>query len=236
MLGDLLKKTEISRHGRLYIALIRLISIVHPAIWISEKDLSDFPLTSINRRTKVLLGYFQRFVYVDAVSQEIIDAMSKSTIFKAIFSSPQQNSIAVHIRFGDYLTNKETKRFHGLSAMSYYVEAVKRLQATHHYDKIMIFSDDRQRAIAEFTNEYGLEDLRVSASHGENEYEDLAEISSCKGIVISNSTFSWWAGWIGTQLHECNVVAPRPWFATPSAADDNLLPGGWTVLNRELQS
>ena len=68
-----------------------------------------------------------------------------------------------------------------------------------------------------------------------SELEDLAGMSASRGIVISNSTFSWWAAWIGTQLHECNVVAPRPWFATPSAADDNLLPDGWTVLDRELQ-
>ena len=54
-------------------------------------------------------------------------------------------------------------------------------------------------------------------------------------IVISNSTFSWWAAWIGSQLHECNVIAPRPWFATPTAADVNLLPVEWTVLDRELQ-
>ena len=235
MLGDLLNDDEISRRGRLYFALIRILSLLYPSIWISEKDSSDLVLARITKSSRVLLGYFQRLIYLDAVFQEVLSALSNSTLFSPIFTHSQRNNIAVHIRFGDYLTDATTRKVHGLSAISYYVDAVKRLESTHHYDNIVIFSDDRGRAIAEFTAEYGVGGLPICQSTGTTEYEDLGEISSCKGIVVSNSTFSWWAAWIGSQLHECNVVAPRPWFAIPTAADENLIPDEWTVLDRELQ-
>ena len=236
MLGDLLKRDEVSRRGRPYMAIVRMLSVINPVFWVSEKDSSDFPLIRITNKSRVLLGYFQRFTYVDAVAQELIAAMSNSTIFSDIFSDTQQNNIAVHIRFGDYLTNEGARRFHGLSSMSYYIEAVKLLQTKHVYDKILIFSDDPNRATAEFTNAYGSGNLPVLSGSGISEYEDLAKISSCRGIVISNSTFSWWAAWLGSQIHDCSVVAPRPWFAQSTDADKNLLPISWTVINRDLRN
>ena len=235
MLGNLLTHGDCVSRGRIKLATFKLFSIVFPSIWIYEKELGDFPLERVAKKSKVLLGYFQRHIYVEAVATEIIHSLSRSSVFARIFSTPVTNDIAVHIRFGDYLTNLETKNFHGLSAMSYYVQAVRLLQLSHSYDKVVIYSDNRQKAFVDFTEEYGLGGLPVSISAVGSEYDHLAEISSSKGIVISNSTFSWWAAWIGTQLHDCDVVAPRPWFAVLSPADENLVPKSWTVLNRDLQ-
>ena len=235
MLGDLLNEGDEAIHGRLKLAIFKLASFIFPFIWVAEYDLDDFPLERVSRNSKVLLGYFQRRQYVDAVGTELIHSLSKSKVFAQLFSYPANNNIAVHIRFGDYLTNLETKNFHGLTSISYYVEAVRLLQTSHDYDKIVIYSDNRQKALSDFTSEYGTGKSQISISSGVNEYEDLASISSSKGIVISNSTFSWWAAWIGTQLHDCRVVTPRPWFATATAADDNLLSKEWTVLDRDLQ-
>jgi hypothetical protein len=161
--------------------------------------------------------------------------MSNSAIFKDILLASPVNNIAVHIRFGDYLFDAQTKRVHGLSAMSYYVDSVKILQTTHKYDQIVVYSDNPQRAYSDFSRALGSSEIPITMIENSSEYEDLAGMASSKGLVISNSSFSWWAAWIGTQLHGCNVVAPRPWFANPTAADHNLLPKGWIVLDRELQ-
>jgi hypothetical protein len=235
MLGDLLRKTDLTFRGRFSLTILRIVSWVFPPIWISERDLHDFPLSRITKATKVLIGYFQRHDYVDSVSTELIQSMSQSNSFKSLVLQPEVNDIAVHIRFGDYLSNSETKKFHGLSAMTYFVNAVNHLQAGHKFDRIVIYSDDLRKAHSDFTEAFGPSEIPVVAEESLSELDDLAGMSASRGIVISNSTFSWWAAWIGTQLHECDVVAPRPWFATPTAADHNLLPNGWTVLDRELQ-
>lgn len=235
MLGDLICKDSTCTHSRLFLAISKILSFLVPAVWVSERDFADLPLSRVGKRTRVLLGYFQRSIYIDSVASEILEEMSNSDAFGKVVAAPTVNDIAVHIRFGDYLSNPQTKRVHGLTAMSYYVEAVVNLLSTTSYNKIVIYSDEPKMAHSEFSRAFGPSQIPIVMSCNSTEYEDLAGMSSSKGLVISNSSFSWWAAWIGTQLHDCNVVAPRPWFATPSAADDNLLLDRWTVINRELQ-
>ena len=235
MLGDLIDDESKCEVNRLFFVGVKFLSLIVPSIWVSEGGSGDFPMSRVDTKTKVLSGYFQRFDYVDSVAAELLDAMSRSTIFQDILRVPPVNKIAVHIRYGDFLTNARTKHFHGLSAMSYYVQSVKILQSTHRYDGIFVYSDNPQRAYLDFSHAFGSSETPIIMVESSSVYEDLAGMASSKGLVISNSSFSWWAAWIGSQLHECNVVAPRPWFANPTAADDNLLPNKWTVLDRELQ-
>lgn len=58
--------------------------------------------------------------------------------------------------------------------------------------------------------------------------EDFACLAQCAAVVISNSTF----GWFAAYLAEAQVVAPWPWIRDPSDAKetwkDMYLPG-WTV-------
>ena len=236
MLGDLISQESKCEYKRFYIAGVKILSFLVPSLWVSERDFGDFPIARVGRNTKVLLGYFQRSIYVDSVATDILNAMSNSVIFQDILLAPPVNNIAVHIRYGDYLIDPQTKRVHGLSAMSYYVNSVKLLQTTRKFDQIIVYSDNPQRAYSDFSRAFGSSEIPITMIENSSEYEDLAGMASSKGLVISNSSFSWWAAWIGTQLHGCNVVAPRPWFANPTAADDNLLPDEWTVLNRELQA
>ena len=236
MLGDLLRENEIEHLGRRkYILLIVLTKLKLP-IWVQEKNESDFPIERLTRKTKILVGFFQKRIYVEPVATEILAAMSTSSLFNKVVSAPTKSDIAVHIRLGDYASKPTARHAHGLSEMTYFVDAVRVLQSKRDYDNIVIYSDEAQTAYAEFVNVFGTSSTPITVSSGTNEYEDLAGISSSKGIVISNSTFSWWAAWIGTHLHNSTVIAPRPWFSKPSAADEHLLLESWIVLDREIQS
>ena len=236
MLGDLLRGNEIKHLGRRkYILLIVFTKLMLP-VWVQEKNESDFPIERVTRKTRVLVGYFQKRIYVEPVATEILAAMSTSSLFNKVVSAPTKSDIAVHIRLGDYASDPTARHAHGLSEMTYFVDAVRVLQSKRDYDNIVIYSDEAQTAYAEFVNVFGTSSIPITVSSGTNEYEDLAGISSSKGIVISNSTFSWWAAWIGTHLRNSTVIAPRPWFSKPSAADEHLLLESWIVLDREIQS
>ena len=234
LLGDLVGEDEESKMGWFRFKIITLLSKVKPSILVEEKGIDDSPFARVTKSTRVIIGYFQKQNYVEAVAGEIFNSMSDSPSFGKLLSAKTVNNIAVHIRLGDYASNRAVRRSMGLSAMSYYVNAVKSLQENHEYDNIVIYSDEPERAHSEFVNAFGITIVPIVFSKNKNEFEDLVEISSCKGLVISNSTFSWWAGWLASHLHKCTVIAPRPWWAKPTIADKNLLLESWVVVDREI--
>lgn len=237
MLKDLVVPRSKNRFTPLYIILIRLFSLLFSSLIIFESGPSDSPETRIGKSSKLLFGYFQNRRYVDAVTTELLSGLKKSELFADVIPHTSKNEIAVHMRYGDYAKSTTTKQTHGLTANSYYVQAVQLLlKSENDYNKIVIYSDEPEHALAEFTKEYGKSDISIVASNFSNEYDDLRGIASSKGIVISNSSFSWWAAWIGSNCIGSSVIAPRPWMAEPSAYDGNLISNDWVVLERELQS
>jgi len=54
--------------------------------------------------------------------------------------------------------------------------------------------------------------------------EDMRSLAASDFIVISRSTFSWWAA----AISDATVIAPDPWFPEmPRGENQDLLPGTW---------
>ena len=237
MLGDLATITPKKAFAQLQIVLIRLLSYLFSSLIIFESGPSDSPETRIRKSSKLLFGYFQNCRFADAVKAELLSEFKKSELFAAVIPKTPKDEIAVHMRYGDYAKNITTKQTHGLTATSYYVHAVQLLlKSEKNYKKIVIYSDESEHALAEFTEAFGKFEIPVVASEFSSEYDDLREMASSSGIVISNSSFSWWAGWIGSNCIGSTVIAPFPWLANPTAYDEKLIPSNWVVIERELQS
>ena len=237
MLGDLVELRSKKVLATVQIVLIRLLSYLFSSLIIFESGPSDSPETRIRKSSKLLFGYFQNCRFADAVKAELLSEFKKSELFAAVIPKTPKDEIAVHMRYGDYAKNITTKQAHGLTATSYYVHAVQLLlKSEKNYKKIVIYSDEPKHALAEFTEAFGKFKIPVVASEFSSEYEDLREMASSSGIVISNSSFSWWAAWIGSNCIGSTIIAPFPWLASPSAYDEKLIPINWVVIKRELQS
>jgi len=59
---------------------------------------------------------------------------------------------------------------------------------------------------------------------------DLFILSKCKDIIITNSTFGWWAAWLNTNPDK-KIIAPKDWFHPNSGMPtQDLLPESWIKI------
>lgn len=124
---------------------------------------------------------------------------------------PQINKVALHIRRGDYL---KAHHFHmNLWETDYYKQAI----ALFPNDKFIVFCKDNQgweqdKADREWCRQNLtplLGDRFELPDRYNSEVDDFNLMASCKSIIMANSTFSWWAAYLGE--HE-KIICPKDWF------------------------
>lgn len=134
------------------------------------------------------------------------------------------NSVSLHVRRGDYLTNPQINRLHGLCGIDYYQMCVNELVSKAPNPHFFVFSDDP---------EWSRDNLRLSypttfvTHNGEDrDFEDLRLMSLCRHHIIANSTFSWWGAWLSRNPSKL-VFAPRRWFTDSQLDATDLIPDDW---------
>lgn len=137
------------------------------------------------------------------------------------------DAICMHIRRGDYVSNKSAASVHGLCSIEYYLLGLEKVCGDLVNPHCFIFSDDPL---------WVKEHLRLSVpmtivdvNGPDNAHEDLWLMSACKRFVIANSSLSWWGAWLSEAIDKV-VVAPRQWFVTDNINTDDLIPKDWLRL------
>lgn len=136
-------------------------------------------------------------------------------------------SVSIHIRRGDYVSDPRTNQMFVNCDVDYYsrcVDYVKQRLGNPHF---FVFSDDQQWA----RRNLKLPDPMVFVDHNgpDKSYQDLRLMSRCKHNIIANSSFSWWGAWLNNYEDKI-VVAPSRWFRIDLNESD-LIPGSWVKLN-----
>lgn len=172
-----------------------------------------------------MLGYWQSLGYVEAAA-----AVLRTELLHASSPSPennrwldlirQQESIAIHIRRGDYMHHS---RFEMADPLTFYKTAFDRVAKRIPNLVGYVFSDEILWAEANLKLPCQLH--FISHNH-KAPTEDLRLMSACSHQIIANSTFSWWAAWLNKNPAKI-VCAPKTWFKTAPEARSDLLPSEW---------
>ena len=189
----------------------------------------DRDIFNINRKSIYLHGYWQSYRYFNEYRKELLSAYEPSFILSDYFKETQnkidmcENSIAVHIRRGDYVSigcNIEN---------SYYDLAIERIERALSLTKTyFIFSDDISYAY-EFKYKYPEFDMYVIDNRSTNStIEDLLLMSKCRNQIIANSSYSWWAAWLNKYENKI-IICPE----VNSWAGD-LYPEEWIKIRTEI--
>jgi hypothetical protein len=152
---------------------------------------SKIPLTDGLR----LDGYFQSSKYFAEYKEEI-----KNLFVLPEVPAPEKGTVGVHIRRGDYLTMTD---IHPVSSDEWYRKAIE--------------STGLQNVIActEPADIPYVEGCGYKVNKG-SELEDIVLLSKCDALVMSNSSYSWWAAFLGNHK---KVIAPKQWFGPRGVQD-----------------
>jgi hypothetical protein len=181
-------------------------------------------------------GYFQRLDYVREAWPELrarLAGSPRSEHREAVSPTPADVG-TLHYRLGDYLHHLGTRNAHGVTAPSYFVDEIRRSVEAQGPTRWRVVSDDPATAVGLLTEAGVPDSVTVEPTTGTDEWSDLETLASARVCLLSNSSFSWWAGFLGTETHDMQVVAPRPWFADPGAAEPDFFPANWERRQRRL--
>lgn len=151
--------------------------------------------------------YVQDEKYFKKYSEEIKQMYGANIFPKSI------DKVALHIRRGDYL--KATQFHTPLWQTDYYVRAVTMFPEDTQF---LVFCKDNQDPKLDAADhlwcvEYAKEVLklrgRFEMRQHQSETDDLNTMASCDSLIMANSSFSWWAAYLGGHHR---VICPKEWF------------------------
>ena len=153
-------------------------------------------------------GHYQSFRYFhhnrDYIRNLFWDAATVSNQVDSHYRMTT-DATAIQVRRGDY---KKFPEHHPMLTAEYYKKAVELTDTPNIY----IFSDD-----IDWCKENLQFDRNVQYIKDED-YCELYTIASCRNIIISNSSFGWWAAYLH-RMPEAKVIVPSTWFGPALIAD-----------------
>lgn len=185
--------------------------------------------------TSYLLGYFQSPHYFQGSSDSVRTAatallrsmLSESGLALLKRLESDERSVAIHVRRGDYLSDPGAAERHGVLGRDYYDRALAQLEAVAPRNRVW-FGDDPEWVRQNLARDG---DLVCPADAATADGGEIALMAACASRVIANSSFSWWAGWLGRPSTAANpVIAPLVWFADGHSDAAELVPADWVRL------
>ncbi len=176
----------------------------------------------------LLLGYWQDSKYFSQNLKEFREFFVPVSITSKVSSERLEmqklNSVSVHIRRGDYITNPEALRNHGICSIAYYTKAINYVLEKVKNPTFYIFSDDVSWVEDNLAKLFKANDSFYMI--GNSQEEDLWLMSNAKHHIVANSSFSWWGAYLASGNKQI-VVSPFPWFDIPQKYTVDPSLSGW---------
>ena len=207
----------------------KAMAALHPR-YIRQQGITDLYTERTVPDNSYLHGYWVCKHHVSDIWQEMKGQLvlspgltQPSITLDAIQDS---KSVAMHIRRGDYLT---TGNFQ-LSTF-YYQNAIRRMiQLVGEDIHLFIFSDDIEWSQKAWGGK--LSDWKIKATfigeevpRGIHDLYHFYLMTQCKHFIIANSTFSWWAAWMGEEKSK-TVLCPAQ-FSFSNRQHRYIIVDGW---------
>lgn len=172
----------------------------------------------------VVRGYFQSYKYFASIDHEL--RMELHGLFENVVpkEDPPAPQVAVHVRRTDFLNHPAFQ----VCDLGYYRRAMERMRGLAPGARFTIFSDDPAWCSQNLSGPDIEIALPPDPSRGP--LTDLVKMSRAHHHIIANSSYSWWAAWLGKKEGQ-RVLMPDAWFRGDIHApiEDKCCPG-WELV------
>lgn len=210
---------------------------LHPK-WIQESEGVDFDevCRAIAQSKDCLVdGYWQTTEIHAPVLQElrtILNARHPAIALPEEMQHMAKTSIAVHIRLDDYLLPENQLLFAQLNT-EYFIRGIELLHREEEVCQLVIFSDapglvlNMHPALSRYK-------LIMASEHCSDYIEEFLWLKDFERVVISNSTFSYWASSLQLPNPNQRRIFPKRYFQL-EARNQSYLAGDTFHLSDEVQ-
>jgi len=199
-----------------------------------EVNLNDFEFEIVNIKNDFFFNFLnRRFEEIENLDFNVIKNFSRfkgyyqnlnfldKDYLKQVLKIKENNkneSLMIHIRKKDYVVLKEDLK------LNYFLKAIETISQRTKILSIDLFTDD------ESLNKTNLENSKIKVnnifSNDEiSPLDTLKKMVNYKHFVISNSTFSLIAAYLG-ETENSTIVYPTPWFKNSDFKVENM-PKNW---------
>ena len=193
----------------------------------------SFSLEQLKTKNNLYLeGYWQNPKYFEGIRETILKDFSFLELKNPEDSDLQNQilaseSVAVHIRRGDYVNNPTTNQFHGTCSIEYYKKATELIVSKVQNANFFLFTDDPHFVKANFGF---LSNANIVSNSNRSDIDELNLMHLCKHFIIANSSFSWWGAWLSKNSEKI-VITPQKWFNNVEAEKNcKIIPENWARL------
>jgi hypothetical protein len=136
-------------------------------------------------------------------------------------------AVCVHVRRGDYLDSAGA--VFDSPGPRYYARAIEAMRRQVGEPHFFVFSDDLDWCERNLELDHPHSFVRHHGGPQDRTCEDFKLMTLCRHFIIANSSFSWWAAWLGSDPRKI-VVAPAAWFRDVPSDSGDITPRPWQRL------
>jgi hypothetical protein len=163
----------------------------------------------------MLQGWFQNIGEFSNVIDEVRDQFTFNIKFpeniqrlkEEIISS--KNSVCIHVRRGDFIQNPTAYAHNEHMDKDYYSESMKIMEESYSDLNYYVFSEDIDWCKENISNKNHKITFVGDQYSGDRDSGNFYLMQSCQNHIIANSTFSWWAAFLGQSRL---TIGPKKWY------------------------
>jgi hypothetical protein len=190
----------------------------------------DFDPSILDSKPSIYLkGYFQSWKYFQKNASELRDVLLDLRSTQDAWYARVGPFNAIQVRRGDYLLGHNFQ-IHGVLSKDYFLTGARLLEKRSPNQNFIIFSDDLifAKMLSGEINSASVDEVNDSP------LQTLLRMSFASNFLISNSSFGWWAAWVGS-MNSRSTIVPSVWLKSTEKDLSDFYLEGWEVLESRFE-